>query len=175
MRSQTTPRPDGRRRRRALAGTTLLALAALAAVVVLALELRDGRRLADDRQAALQAARQQAVNLTSISHRTAARDIDRIEAGATGELAEQFRSEREPLTELLGTARSTSEGSALAAGLVSLEGRSANVLVAADARVTDVETGEDAPLVQRYRMSMDLRKVGDRWLVEKILFAGAPS
>jgi Mce-associated membrane protein len=171
----TSRRPRRRSSRRALAGLGLLCLATLVAVVLLALELREADRHEADLNAALQAARQQAVNLTSISHRDAARDIDRILEGATGELQEQFRSERDALTELLGTTRSASDGSALAAGVVSLEGRSATVLVATDATVTTAETGEDAPVLQRYRMNMDLRKVGDRWLVERILFAGAPS
>lgn len=174
--SDSTARPVRRRAsRRAVAGLLLLCLAALAGVVLLGLEAREQRQLADDRQAALAAARQAATNLTSISHRTADRDVERILDVATGELAEQFRSEQDALTRLLGTSRSTSEGEVLAAGVQSLEGRSATVLVAADATVTTAETGEDAPVLQRYRMSMDLRKVGDRWLAERVLFAGAPS
>jgi Mce-associated membrane protein len=162
-------------RRLAVAALVLLCAAALAGVVLLGMRLQEQRGLDADRQAALQAARQQAVNLTSISHRTAPSDIDRILAGATGELEEQFRSERERLAQLLGTTRSSSEGTALGAGIVSLEGRSATVLVATDALVTTAETGESAPVRQRYRMSIDLRKVGERWLAERVLFAGAPS
>jgi Mce-associated membrane protein len=171
-----SPRRSRRRRSRsALVVLSLLCLLALAAIGWLLLDVREADRLDAERNAALQAARQQAVNLTSISHRDAARDIDRILEGATGELEEQFRSERDALTQLLGTTRSTSEGNVLAAGVVALEGRSATVLVATNATVTTAETGEDAPVLQRYRMSLDLRKVGDRWLVERILFAGAPS
>lgn len=174
--TESTARP-GRRRasRRAVGALLLLCVAGLAGVVLLGLEARQHQQLEADRQAALQAARQAATNLTSISHRTADQDIERILDVATGELAEQFRSEREALTELLGTSRSTSEGEVLAAGVQSIEGRSATVLVATDATVTTAETGEDSPVLQRYRMSMDLRKVGDRWLTERVLFAGAPS
>ncbi|HWH29956.1 MAG TPA: mammalian cell entry protein [Mycobacteriales bacterium] len=174
--SEPTARPARRRAsRRAVGGLLLVCLAGLAGVLLLGLEAREQRLLERDRQAALQAARQAATNLTSISHRSADDDIERILDVATGELAEQFRSEREALTALLGSSRSTSEGEVLAAGVQSLEGRSATVLVAADATVTTAETGEDSPVLQRYRMSVDLRKVGDRWLAERVLFAGAPA
>jgi Mce-associated membrane protein len=171
VQEQTTRRP-GRRVPVLLGG---LAVVTLVAVVLLALELREGRQLVDDRSAAMSAARQVAEDVTSISHRDAGQGIERILGGATGELEAQFRSERERLAQLLGTTRSTSSGTVLGSGVVRLEDRSATVLVAADAVVTTAETGEDEPLLQRYRMSMDLRKVGDRWLVERILFAGAPS
>lgn len=167
-------RPAQRAARRGLAVLLAVLLVALTvAVVVLALQVRQDRQRVADRQAALQAARQQAVNLTSISHRTASQDIDRILDGATGQLAQQFRDEREQLTTLLGSTRSASEGTVLGAGLVELGDRSATVLVAADAHVITAE--QATPVVQRYRMSLDLRKVGDRWLVEEILFAGPPA
>ena len=174
MTSDSPPvRTAGPRRLRAL--LALPALVAAVAVVVLLLELRRTGDLDAERQAALQAARQQAVNLTSIDHRTAERDIDRVLALATGELAEQFEREQEQLAEVLQRNRAASEGEVLGAGLVQLDDRAATALVAVDAFVTTAENEGGAPTVQRYRMSIDLRRVGDRWLAERVLFAGAPS
>ena len=47
------------------------------------------------------------------------------------------------------------------------------MLLAVDAAVTDADTTE--PRVQRYRMAMTVRRVGDGWLAERVLFAGAPA
>ena len=174
MTSEQPPaRRAGSRRLRAL--LALPAVVAVVAVVVLGLELRAGRDLDAERQAVLHVARQQAVNLTSIGHATADRDLERVRALATGELAEQFAEEQEQLTDVLVRNRATSAGEVLAAGLVQLDERSATALVAVDATVTTAETEGQAPRVQRYRMSIDLRRVGDRWLAERVLFAGAPS
>lgn len=176
MTEDAAPAPVAGRRRRA--PTVLLlavAVAAVVAVVVLGLEVRDGRRLDTERGAVLHAARQSALNLTSIDHRTAGRDIDRVLAGATGELAEQFEQEKDQLAQVLAGNRATSRGQVLGAGVVRLDGRSATVLVAVDATVTSNETAGQAARLQRYRMSLELRRVGGRWLTERVLFAGAPS
>ncbi len=147
------------------------------ALGLIASGLRTAGRTDDDRQEALAAARQQAVNLTSIDHRTAATDIDRILAGSTGELAAQFRKEKQPLVTLLGTTQSRSQGEVLDAGVVSLNARTAEVLVAVDANVNNVETqmAGKGGLLNRYRMSLSLVRVGSGWLVEQVRFAGPPS
>lgn len=160
--------------------TVLLCVAlvgAATAVVLLALRARTADQESAERLRVLAAARQSAVDLTSISHRQAAADIDRVLARATGELAEQFRRERPKLVTLLASTRATSRGTALAAGIVTLKSNSAQVLVAVDASVSnaDTERSGKGPLVQRYRMRLTLREVGGRWLTERVQFAGAPA
>lgn len=163
--------------RRVRGALLLLVLAGLlVAVGLLALEVRADERRERDEREALQAARESATALTSLDHRQSDQDVDRVLAGATGELAQQFRDSRDRLRTLLGSRRSASSGTVLEAGLVQLAQDEAEVLLAVDAEVTDADTQASggAPRVQRYRMSLELRRVGDRWQAERVLFAGAP-
>src|SRR5581483_4279464 len=61
-------------------------------------------------QTVMQAARQEAVNLTTISYRTATRDVDRILAGSTGALHQQFASELSHFPSVLTADKSVSQG-----------------------------------------------------------------
>ena len=153
----------------------LLALAALVAgVVLLGLQVREDDRRERDERAVMATAEEAATALTSLSHRTTDQDVDRLLAASTGELAQQFRDSRDRLRTLLGSRRSISSGTVLEAGLTDLSGDTAEVLLAVDASVTDADTGDAEPRVQRYRMSMTLVRVGDGWRAERVLFAGAP-
>lgn len=162
--------PSGRLR------TVLLLLVVLATAVgvaVLALDVRSEARRETQREAAVAAAREAAVALTSLDHADADAGVDRVLALATGDLAQQFDDSRDRLRTLLGSRRSRSEGTVLEAGLASFTGAEAEVLVAVDASVTDADT--TAPRVQRYRMALTVRRVGDGWRAERVLFAGAPA
>ena len=156
--------------------TVLLVLVVLAlatGVAVLSLDVRAQSRRSSDRDAAVGTAREAAAALTSLDHADSDAGVDRVLAVATGELAQQFGDSRDRLRTLLGSRRSRSEGTVLEAGLASFTGDEAEVLVAVDASVTDADTTE--PRVQRYRMALTVRRVGDGWRAERVLFAGAPA
>jgi Mce-associated membrane protein len=156
----------------------VVATLALAALLVAAAVHAGSRNGTDDvRVAVATAARQEAVNLTTISSATVRRDLSRIIAGATGPLARQFASERSH-AQALAADGSRSVGSVLSAGVVGLDAGSgrAEVVVAADAQVTTTPAGTTTPQssLKHYRMVMQLRRVGGRWLVSDVGFAGVP-
>jgi len=127
--------------------------------------------------AVLTAARQEAVNLTTISYTSAAHDLDRIVAGATGGLRQQFEGQRAQFPAVLARDKSVSRGRVLSAGLISLSDNNdtARVAIATDATVSTTGGGVTAQsVVKHYRMVMKLQRVGGRWLVADVAFAGVP-
>ena len=154
----------------------LVLLVLLGAVGWLVRDARDDRARDDARQAALQAARQEAVNLTTISYETADADLGRIIASATGTLKTQFAAQRAQFPDILKRDKSVSVGTVLAAGIASQSARTVEALVAVDAAVSNAETAKagGGPLVKHYRMDMKLVLVGGRWLVSQVAFAGLP-
>ena len=176
--AQTEPMVEAspsRARRRPLLpyalGMVLCAL--LAGVVLTVLDDRSAQERSDARQAALQAARQQAVNLTTISYETADRDLARIIAAATGTLKTQFEAQAKSFPGVLRQEKSVSVGRVLAAGVKSQQGSTVDALIAVDATVRNAASG-DAGVVKHYRMDMRLILVGKRWLVSTVAFAGLP-
>jgi Mce-associated membrane protein len=148
----------------------------LGAVGWLVKDARDNRAHDDARQAALQAARQEAVNLTTISYETADADLGRIIAAATGTLKTQFEGQRAQFPAVLAKDKSVSVGTVLAAGVASQSASTVEALVAVDAAVSNAETAKAGgqPLVKHYRMDMKLVFVSGRWLVSQVAFAGLP-
>jgi Mce-associated membrane protein len=166
------PRPPRRRRAlNVLLGLVLCGLVAGSVVTVLDDRSADDR--VDARRAALQAARQQAVNLTTISYETADRDLARIIAASTGTLKTQFETQAKSFPAVLRREKSVSEGRVLAAGVKSQDGKVVDALIAVDATVRNSASG-DAGVVKHYRMDMRLVLIGSRWLVSTVAFAGLP-
>ena len=70
----------------------------------------------------LQAARQGALNLTTIDWQHAEGDMQRILDGATGQFHDEFASRSQPFIEVVKQAKSTSVGTIAEAGLESEDG-----------------------------------------------------
>jgi Mce-associated membrane protein len=124
-------------------------------------------------QAVLSAARSEAVALTTLSYNSAAADLNRILAGATGKLRTQFEKEKAQLPTILARTKSVSHGTVLSSGLISLDGARAQALAAVDARVSGTDTGRTG-VIKHYRMVITLQQVGSKWLASDVAFAGAP-
>ena len=152
---------------------SLLLCGLLVGVVLTVLDSRSAEARADERRAALHAARQQAVNLTTISHVTAERDLARIIAASTGTLKTQFERQAKTFPAVLRREKSVSQGRVLAAGVKSQDGKVVEALVAVDATVRNAESG-DTGVVKHYRMDMRLVLIGERWMVSTVAFAGLP-
>lgn len=153
-----------------LAGLLLAAVACVALVVLAVPRLAEASETDARRTAVLQAARQQAVNFTTLDYRELARDLDRVLEGATGQFRSQFESGTEDLSELVTANEAVSEGEVLEAGIVSEDADSARVLVVADSTVTN--TADPQPQKRHYRMQMDLVLERGRWLVSDLQFVG---
>ena len=166
------PAPPRRVSGRAVA-LAALGLAALACLVLVASAL-PRLSAADEREQRrtqiLAAARQHAVNFTTLDYRKLDRDLGRVLDGATGQFREQFEDGTADLSELVTENQAVSEGEVLDAGLVSDDKDSARVLVVADSTVTNAASSE--PSRRHYRLQLDLVLRDGRWLVSDLQFVG---
>lgn len=129
------------------------------------------QRATDQRQQdILAAARQSALNFTSLDYRHYPRDSKTVLDGATGEFKKQFAAQTEQLTKLVAKNRSVSEGQVLEAGITRSDERSARVLVVADSKVTNTAAPEGQ--ARTYRLQLDLRYENGRWLTSGVEFVG---
>lgn len=158
-------------RRRALsAGLVVATVLTTVLSVWLALGLAEQRSAEQRRQDILAAARQSALNFTSLDYRHYDRDSRNVLKGATGDFRQQFTAQTEQLTRLVAQNKSVSEGQVLEAGIVRSGTRSARVLVVADSKVTNtaVPGGE----ARTYRLQLDLVLKDGRWLTSDVEFVG---
>lgn len=126
---------------------------------------------ANQRELVLSAARQQALNFTTIGYRTVDRDVGRVVDGATGDFKASYQQNRDKIKKTVIENKSSSKGEVRSAGVKSLDSDSATVLVVVDATVTNTSYKE--PRLQHYRMQYDLAKVpSGKWLVSGVEFVG---
>lgn len=151
----------------ALSVVGLLLLLALTAVVVQLLRYDD---VAERRQDVLRAAKQSALNLTSIDNREFAQDVQRVLDGSTGEFKADFASRAEELESVLQDNEVVSEGDVVEAGIVREDPRTATVLVVVDSEVRN--TAAPQGRVNTYRMRLELELVDGRWLTSMLEFVG---
>ncbi|MGP4000569.1 hypothetical protein [Streptomyces sp. 8N706] len=118
----------------------------------------------------LAAARQSALNFTSLDYRRYDQDSDNVLKGATGEFKKQFAAQTKELTKLVGENKSVSEGQVLEAGIARADDQSARVLVVADSKVTNVAAPKGQ--ARNYRLQLDLVLEDDRWLTSNVEFVG---
>lgn len=118
----------------------------------------------------LAAARQSAVNFTSLDYRRYEKDSANVLRGATGDFKKQFAAQTKELTKLVGENKSVSKGQVLEAGIVRANDKSARVLVVADSQVTNVASPKGQ--ARNYRLQLDLVNEGGRWLTSGVEFVG---
>lgn len=152
---------------RSLAVVCVLAVAASGWLGYRVYQWQDERQRNQD---VLAAARQSAVNFTSLDYRHYRRDSRNVLRGATGDFKRQFASQTEQLTKLVKENESVSKGRVLEAGIVRVDDRSARVLVVADSEVTNVAAPEGQS--RHYRLQLDLAYEDGRWLTSGVEFVG---
>lgn len=116
----------------------------------------------------LQAARQGALNLTTIDWQRADGDVQRILDGATGQFHDDFSARSGPFVEVVRKAKSTTVGTVTEAGLESGTADTAQVLVAVMVKTSNAGTAEPNPRAWRLRVSV--QKVGDQAKVSNVEF-----
>ncbi|MFE0519134.1 hypothetical protein [Streptomyces sp. NPDC058954] len=151
-------------------GLVVATLLTTAAALWLSLHLYGQHEKDMRRQDILSAARQSALNFTSLDYRHYDRDSANVLEGATGDFKKQFSAQTQDLTKLVAENRSVSEGQVLDAGIVRSDAHSARVLVVADSKVTNtaVPKGE----ARTYRLQLDLVHRDGRWLTSDVEFVG---
>jgi Mce-associated membrane protein len=150
----------------ALAALLLLVAGAL----LLGWQLRSAAQDAAARNDALSAARQSAINLTSIDQEDFADDVAAVLDGATGEFRSDFAARSGDLERLLTENEVVAEGQVLESALVRSDRRTATALVVVDSTVRNTATPDGR--VNSYRMKLELERVGDRWLTSVLEFVG---
>ena len=148
----------------------VLGLLLVIAAVVLAVQLRRYEQVDDARAAALAAAKQSALNLTSIDNEEFQADVERVLEGATGSFKADFEARSTELEKILKENEVASEGNVIDAGLVRFDERTATALVVVDGNVRNVASPEGR--VNTYRMRLELEKVDGRWLTSTLEFVG---
>ena len=151
----------------------VLALVLVAGVVLAALlghRALDQRSAAAERPAALAAARQIAVNLSTLDYQTFDRDTAPVTAAATGPFRSDFAGQAAQIKRIVLADKSVSTGQVAQAALVTSTATTARVLLALDASVTN--TGTTTPAARHYRVQLDLAKVHGRWLASQLQFVG---
>jgi Mce-associated membrane protein len=123
---------------------------------------------AQQRAVFLQAARQGALNLTTISYTEVDADIKRILDSSTGAFYDDFQKRSQPFVEVVKQAQSKSEGTITEAGLESVQGDTAQALVAVAVTTSNAGAPEQEP--RAWRMRINVQKTGDTAKVSNVEF-----
>jgi Mce-associated membrane protein len=146
----------------------LVALLVAIGLVVTSQDAVDDDLTSAQRQVA-EAARVEALAFLTVDHTDMDPLIDAVLAGATGDFAEQYESQRDTLTSEAIRTEATSTGEVVALGVDDLDDDSATVLIAANSTVTNTST-DSSGQVRYYRLRLDLVRDGERWLTSNVQF-----
>lgn len=120
-------------------------------------------------EAFLQVGRQAAVNLTTIDFETVDADIQRVVDSSTGSFHDDFEQRSAAFADVVKQAKSKSEGTVTAAGIESIDGNSAQILVSASVNTSTAAAGpEQQP--RHWRMRITVQKVDDEIKVSNVGF-----
>lgn len=128
------------------------------------------RQHADDHQRAayLQAARQGALNLTTIDWQHADADVQRILDSSAGTFHDDFSTRANDFIGVVKETQSHTEGSITESGVESENGTSANVLVAVNVKTT--QAGQAQQSNRGWRMRISVERVGDAVKISNVEF-----
>jgi Mce-associated membrane protein len=116
----------------------------------------------------LQAGRQGALNLTTISVNTVDVDVQRIISSSAGAFRDNFQKRAQPFIDVVKQAQSQSQGTITEAGLESVSGDEAQVLVAVTVKTSNAGAPEQDP--RSWRMRISVKKEGDDVKVSNVEF-----
>ena len=131
---------------------------------------------ADDRQQqsradALVAARQEALNLTSVDSTDIDGDLKRVQDGATGDFAKDFAAQSVKLRQVLKDNAVRSLGEVKDAGVVALGESNATVIVIVNSTVKNKAQPTGTPRTYRMRLEL-LKSAAGQWQTAKLEFVG---
>jgi Mce-associated membrane protein len=153
-----------------IGGLAVLLVGLLVAVVMTAASRESAdEELTAAHQEVAEAARTEAVAFLTVDHADMEPVIEAVLAGATGDFAEQYASQREKLTREAVRTEATSTAEVVALGVGDLDDDSATVLVAANSTVTNTSTATEGE-VRYYRLRLDLVREDERWLTSNVQF-----
>jgi Mce-associated membrane protein len=144
----------------ALAAGTVIMLALGGLVGWLAVAAHGASQTGRDRDLFLAAARQAAINLTTISYAEADTDVDRILDSATGALRDEFQHRAQPFVDVVMQTQSTTKGTVTSAGIQSQAVDKAQVIVAVSV-MTSSKASPEQQGPRSWRMKINLEKTAD--------------
>lgn len=145
---------------------TLLVVLALVAAAWTGLKVRDERHRDQAASGALAAGRSAAVAFTSYDYRHLDADLNAVADRSTGKFRQQFTKALGALTQAIKSAHGVSVGRVTYAGLVAHTDRTADVIAAVDASITN--TAATTPTTRRYRLKITLDHSSGSWLISDI-------
>lgn len=128
-------------------------------------EHRDQRAAAE---AAAEVAAAQVEKLITVSGAAAEESVDSLLDGATGDFRAELEAQADRLRGALTDDKVATTGEVVSTGVVTAGEDRVTVLVAATGSVRNKHTDDPEP--RNYRLSVDLEKVDDRWLVSGLEF-----
>ncbi|MEV8374451.1 hypothetical protein AB0P21_17050 [Kribbella sp. NPDC056861] len=167
---QQVRRPAGRGPVILAWGLSVLLVVALAGATLSVVALRGQDARDSERDGALKAARQLALDFTTYNYTSWDADVKRVQDGSTGQFKEEFKAASETIKTEVVTNKATSTGEVKEAGVVSNDKDSAQVLVIVNAVVTN--TASKDGVARRYRIKLDLVREQDRWLTADLQAVG---
>ena len=124
-------------------------------------------RSEQQRQLLLAVGRQEALNLTTIDWRHPEDDVQRILDSATREFHDEFAARAPDFVDMVKKAQSTTVGTVTEAGIESVNGAEAQLLVAVTVKVNTAGVEQDS---RAWRMRISVSKTGDDAKVSKVQF-----
>ncbi|MGW5921038.1 hypothetical protein ACWFPY_18785 [Nocardia fluminea] len=162
--------PGSRGRILALAAAIVLVLALVVGAGFAAFTAYSANKDEDLRAQYTETARQAVLNLTTIRADTAKEDIDRILSVASGDFKTEFDGRVDPFMDVVKQANVVSTGEVVESGVVTADGESAQVLVAAKQMVSN--NGSPEPQSRQYRFRVTVSNGDTGMTVSKVEFVG---
>lgn len=128
----------------------------------------ESRHAQQQRELFLQAGRQAALNLTTISSNEAEADVQRIVDSSIGDFRNDFQQRAPAFIDMVKQAQSNTEGSVTAAALESETPDQAQVLVAVSVKTSNTSAPQQQP--RAWRMRITVQKVADGAKVANVVF-----
>lgn len=116
----------------------------------------------------LQAARQGAVNLTTIDYEQAESDVQRVLDSATGNFYDDFSRRSQPFIEVVKAAQAKSVGTVTEAGIEIDGAEETNVLVGVTVKTTNASGADQVP--RSWRMRISLTQVDSQPKISNVAF-----
>jgi Mce-associated membrane protein len=149
---------------------SVLLVVALAGLTLSVVALRKQDAADGQRDGAMKAARQLALDFTTYDYQTWDADSKRVVDDSTGQFKQEFQAGIDAVKTDVVTNKATSKGDVKEAAVVSNDKDSAQVLVIVNAVVTNTASADGVE--RRYRIKLDMVKDKDRWLTADLQVVG---
>ncbi|MFF0265064.1 hypothetical protein [Kribbella sp. NPDC004536] len=149
---------------------SVLLVVALAGLTLSVVALRKQRADDAERDGAMKAARQLALDFTTYDYQTSNADFQRVIDESTGQFKQEFQAGIDAVRTEVVENKATSKGDVKEAGVVSNDKDSAQVLVIVNAVVTN--TASTTGTERRYRIKLDMVREKNRWLTADLQVVG---